>query len=178
VLGAAGPAGDHDLFHHHGRAPLACRGNVQNGKGRARLGPDPGPHLERDLPAHRTGRPRPAPGRRHPQRAFGSIAFPAVSQDTSPATDDTCISDADLQVPLGDAPVPARGGQPCPSGIAPIRLSIAETIRLAGLAAQYITGLITRLRLAFALRWSLRRRRHQATARWHHYSARLLAASG
>jgi len=108
----------------------------------------------------------------------GSIAFPAVSRDTSPATDDTRISDADLQVPLGDAPVPARGGQPCPSGIAPIRLSIAETIRLAGLAAQYIAGLITRLRLAFALRWSLRRRRHQATARWHHYSARLLAASG
>jgi hypothetical protein len=47
-----------------------------------------------------------------------------------------------------------------------------------GLAAQYTTGLITRLRLAFALRWSLRRRQHQATARWHHYSARLLAASG
>jgi len=31
-------------------------------------------------------------------------------------------------------------------------------------------------RLAFALRWSARRRRHQATARWHHHSARLLAA--
>jgi hypothetical protein len=35
-------------------------------------------------------------------------------------------------------------------------------------------GLITRARLAFALRWSLRRRLHQAIARWHHYSARLL----
>jgi hypothetical protein len=42
----------------------------------------------------------------------------------------------------------------------------------------YTTGLITRLQLAFALRWSLRRRLHQATARWHHYSTRLLAASG
>jgi hypothetical protein len=93
-------------------------------------------------------------------------------------TDDAGIGDADLQIPLGDAPVPARGGQPCPPGIAPIRLSIAETARLAGLAAQYTAGLITRVRLAFALRWSLRRRRHQATARWHHHSARLLAVTG
>ena len=83
-----------------------------------------------------------------------------------------------LQIPLGDAPVPARGGQPCPPGIAPIRLSIAETARLASLAAHYTAGLITRARLAFALRWSARRRRHQATARWHHYSARLLAVTG
>ena len=33
----------------------------QNGQGRARLGPDPGPELERHLPPHRPGRPRPAP---------------------------------------------------------------------------------------------------------------------
>lgn len=69
-------------------------------------------------------------------------------------------------------------GQPCPPGIAPIKLSIAETIRLARLAGQHAAGLITRARLAFALRWSLRRRRHQAVARWHHYSTRLLAGSG
>jgi hypothetical protein len=50
----------------------------------------------------------------------GSIALPAVSQDTSPATDDTRISDADLQILLGDAPVPARGGQPCPPGPAAV----------------------------------------------------------
>ena len=79
---------------------------------------------------------------------------------------------------LGDAPVPVRGGQPCPAGIAPIKLSIAETVRLASLARQYTAGLITRARLAFALRWSLRRRLHQATARWHHYSTRLLAITG
>ena len=108
----------------------------------------------------------------------GSITLPAARQATRPATGDTRISDADLLIPLGDAPVPARGGQPCPPGITPIRLSIAETARLASLATQYTAGLITRLRLAFALRWSLRRRRHQATARWHHYSTRLLAASG
>ena len=57
-------------------------------------------------------------------------------------------------------------------------LSIAETARPACLASQHAAGLITRARLAFALRWSLRRRLHQATARWHHYSARLLAGTG
>jgi hypothetical protein len=80
-------------------------------------------------------------------------------------------------IPLGDAPVPARGGQPCPRGIGLIRLSVAETAQLTRLAADYAAGLITRARLAFALRWSARRRRHQAAARWHHYSARLLAVA-
>ena len=108
----------------------------------------------------------------------GSITLPAAG----PAGDrahggDRGISDAELQIPLGDAPVPDRGGQPCPAGIAPIRLSIAETIRLTVLARQHAAGLITRARLAFALRWSLRRRLHQAAARWHHYSARLLATT-
>ena len=87
-------------------------------------------------------------------------------------------NDADLRIPLGDAPVPVRGGQPCPPRIGPIRLSVAETARLTRLAAQATAGLITRARLAFALRWSARRRRHQATARWHHHSARLLATAG
>ena len=80
-------------------------------------------------------------------------------------------------IPLGDAPVPARGGQPCPRAIAPVKLPVAETTRLAALASQYAAGLINRARLAFALRWSARRRRHQAAARWHHYSSRLLAAT-
>jgi AraC-like DNA-binding protein len=62
------------------------------------------------------------------------------------------------------------------SGISPVKLSIAETARLAGLARQHTAGLITRARLTFALRWSVRGRLHQAIARWHHYSARLLAA--
>jgi SRSO17 transposase len=110
------------------------------------------------------------------------ITLPAVTRHppdtTSTATGDDQVSDADLQIPLGDAPVPARGGQPCPPAITPIKLTIAETVRLANLAVHYTTGLITRARLAFALRWSLRRRRHQATARWHHYSARLTAVTG
>ena len=68
VLGAAGPPGEHDLLHHHRRAPLAGGRDVQDRKRRVRLGPDPGPHLARDLPTHRPGRPRPAPRSRHPQR--------------------------------------------------------------------------------------------------------------
>jgi hypothetical protein len=70
-----------------------------------------------------------------------------------------------------------RGGQPCPPRIAAIKLSVAETARLTALAAQHAAGLITRARIAFALRWSLRRRKHQATARWHHHSTRLAAAA-
>jgi hypothetical protein len=101
---------------------------------------------------------------------------PTTSQDLR--TPDDLISDTDLHIPLGDAPIPNRIGQPCPPDITPIRLSIAETTRLARLAAHYTTGLISRARLAFALRWSHRRRRHQAIARWHHYNTRLLTATG
>ncbi len=82
-----------------------------------------------------------------------------------------------MPIPLGDGPVPARGGQPCPPGIAAIRLTIAEAARIERLARQHAAGLITRARLAFCLRWSRWRRRHQARARWHHYSTRLLAAA-
>jgi hypothetical protein len=64
-----------------------------------------------------------------------------------------------------------------PRAIAPIRLSVAETTRPAALVGQYAAGLINRARLAFALRWSVRRRRHEAAARWHHYSSRLPAAA-
>ena len=78
--------------------------------------------------------------------------------------------DADLDIPLGDAPVPARPGQPCPPGTGPVRLTVAETARLIRLARQYAEGHITRARLAFYLRWSRWRRRHQARARWHHYA--------
>jgi hypothetical protein len=115
---------------------------------------------------------------------------PPADTDTDDDTDDTDdtdggdggdggdeeeVSDADLQIPLDDAPIPVRGGQPCPPALGPIKLSVAEATRLAGLAARHTQGLITRTRLAFALRWSLRRRLHQARARWHHYSTRLQA---
>jgi SRSO17 transposase len=87
------------------------------------------------------------------------------------------VSCADLGIPLGDAPVPARPGQPCPPGIGPVKLTIAETARLIRLARQHAAGLITSARLAFCLRWSRWRRRHQARARWHHYATRLAAAA-
>jgi len=87
------------------------------------------------------------------------------------------IISSDLPIPLGDAPVPVAGGQPCPRRIGAIRLTIAETARIERLARQYAAGLITRARLAFCLRWSRWRRRHQARARWRHYSTRLLAAA-
>ena len=49
----------------------------------------------------------------------GHIQLPGTGHDTSDTVDDSDISDADLLIPLGDAPVPARGGQPCPPGIPP-----------------------------------------------------------
>jgi SRSO17 transposase len=108
----------------------------------------------------------------------GDITLPGApagsSRDDGRHREDD-ISGADLRIPLGDAPVPSRGGQPCPPRIAAIRLTIAETARLERLARQHAAGLITRARLAFHLRWSAWRRRHQARARWHHYSTRLLA---
>ena len=47
----------------------------------------------------------PAPARAREDAAPG----PVTSDDA-----DCDVSDADLVIPLGDAPVPARGGQPCP----------------------------------------------------------------
>ena len=158
------------------------RGNVQDRKGRARLGPDPGPHLGRDLPAHRPGRSPssgPPPSAAHSPPASPCPPPPAALVTTA-ARRAAMTRSAMPTCRSRSATPPSRpaAGQPCPPGIAPIRLSIAETARLASLAAHYTAGLITRARLAFTLRWSLLRRRHQATARWHHYSARLLAVTG
>jgi hypothetical protein len=108
----------------------------------------------------------------------GDITLPpALAGASSDGRDDGDVSGADLRIPLGDAPVPARGGQPCPPRIAAIKLTIAETARIERLARQHAAGLITCARLAFHLRWSAWRRRHQARARWHHYSTRLLTAA-
>ena len=90
---------------------------------------------------------------------------------------DADVDDADLRIPLGDAPVPAYPGQPRPRRPGLIRLSVAETARLARLAADWTAGLLTPARLAFRLRWSAWRRRHQAPARWYHHAARLAAAA-
>ena len=104
----------------------------------------------------------------------GTAVLPAApaSRDTASGT---TVDPADLQIYTGDAPLPARGGQPCPPGIPPIGLSDAETARIERLARDRKAGLISTAHLAFHLRWSAWRRRHQARARWHHYSTRLAA---
>ena len=110
----------------------------------------------------------------------GDITVTASSQQEQEEEEEAELEQegaADLGIPLADAPVPSRPGQPCPSGIAAIKLTIAETARLARLARQHAAGLISDARLAFHLRWSRWRRRHQARARWHHYSARLATAA-
>lgn len=72
---------------------------------------------------------------------------------------DDHFTDADLQIHPGAVAVPTVPGLPCPSGIPPVVLSDAETARIG--------------RLAFHYRRSGWRRRHQACARWYHYSTRL-----
>src|SRR5208337_192825 len=106
----------------------------------------------------------------------GDITLPPPGTEQEQKEEEK-VSGADLGIPLGDAPVPARPRQPCPPGIGPVRLTIAETARLTRLARQHAAGLITSARLAFHLRWSRWRRRHQARARWHHYATRLAAAA-
>lgn len=80
-----------------------------------------------------------------------------------------------MQIYTGDAPLPVTAGLPCPPGIPPVRLSDAETTRLERLARDHAAGFLATGRLAFHLRWSAWRRRHQARARWHHYSSRIQA---
>jgi SRSO17 transposase len=88
--------------------------------------------------------------------------------------DDRAASDG-LQIHPGAVAVPAVPGLLCPAGIPPVELSDAETARIDCLTRQYHEGHLTRARLAFHYRWSDWRRRHQARARWHHYSTRLAA---
>jgi len=75
-------------------------------------------------------------------------------------------------IPRGDSLVPVRPNQPRPADIGYIGLTLNETLRLAGIA----NAGLSRARMAFHLRWSRWRRRHQAIARWHHWRARLAAA--
>ncbi len=109
----------------------------------------------------------------------GTVTLPASPGDSPPVTPDCpCgddVTDADLDVSRGDAPLPAHAGQPCPAGIPPVRLSDAESLRISNDTADYAAGLLSRARLAFRRRWSRWRRRHQARARWHHYSSRIQA---
>jgi hypothetical protein len=103
------------------------------------------------------------------------LPAPPAARSAPVAASEPAASAADLLFCTGTAPLPARGGQPCPPGIPPIGLSAAETSRIERLARDWKAGLISLARLAFQLRWSAWRRRQQARARWHHYATRLAA---
>jgi hypothetical protein len=100
---------------------------------------------------------------------------PATEPVPRAAAGDDRVADADLRVPPGGTVIPAVPGLPCPVTIPPVVLSSAEMVRITTLTRQYADGLLSRARLAFHYRWSAWRRRHQARARWHHYSTRLAA---
>ena len=161
---------------------MASRNYFQDREGCPRLGPVPGQDLARDQQAHRADRPRPAahrrdPGRAHRNRSPASRAQPAPLPACEPVAGEPPADGPDLQFWTGTAPLPDHGGQPCPPHIAPIALSAAETGRIEKLARDSgKPASISRARLAFQLRWSAWRRRHQARARWHHYAARLAPA--
>jgi DDE superfamily endonuclease len=87
--------------------------------------------------------------------------------------EDTASASASLRIHPGAGTMPAVAGLPCPAGIPPVRLSDTETARIDALTRAYTGGLLSCDRLAFHFRWSHWRRRHQARARWSHYSARL-----
>ncbi|GAA1000842.1 hypothetical protein GCM10009555_104420 [Acrocarpospora macrocephala] len=75
------------------------------------------------------------------------------------------------------SPVPPRTGQDAPPGdYGLIALTVPEIRRLLTVFNQ-VTAVVTphtaALRREFELRWSIRRRRHQARARWYHYRKRL-----
>ena len=69
----------------------------------------------------------------------GLIDLPPATAAAATGTNHagTDLDDADLRIPLGDAPVPAYPGQPRPRQLGLIRLSVAETARLARLAADW-----------------------------------------
>ena len=93
-------------------------------------------HAWHALPTHRPGRPGAAAARSDPNHLCGDITLPDApgsSRDDGRHGEDD-ISGTDLRIPLGDAPVPARGGQPCPARIGTIKLTIAETARIERLA--------------------------------------------
>src|SRR6202043_323084 len=67
-------------------------------------------------------------------------AAPPAVRNAPAAVSEPAASAADLQIYTGTAPLPARGGQPCPPGIPPIALSAAETARIERLARHWKPG--------------------------------------
>ena len=105
----------------------------------------------------------------------GGSPLPAAGPAPAAENADDRVNDADLRIHPGATVVPPAGGLPCPVTIPPVILSPAETTRITRLTRDYADGHLTRARLALHYRWSAWRRRHQARARWHHYSTRLAA---
>ena len=101
--------------------------------------------------------------------------FPAPEPASVAGTGDDRVTSDGLQVRPGAVVVPAAPGLPCPIDLPPVELSDAETARIGRLTRDYADGHLSLTRLAFHYRWSDWRRRHQARARWHHYSTRLAA---
>jgi len=91
----------------------------------------------------------------------------------APAEEEPEFVPDDLLIPLGDSITPDEPGQEMPDRIGFIRISVAEVLRLREIA---VCG-ISDARKAFHLRWSKWRRKHQATARWHHQIGRLRSNS-
>jgi hypothetical protein len=105
-----------------------------------------GPRLGCGLPAHRPSALAQLRQAVIRNALCGLIQLPpAGGADSAPGVrgsdPDADVDDADLRIPLGDAPVPAYPGQPRPRRTGLIRLSIAETARLARLAADWAAGL-------------------------------------
>jgi hypothetical protein len=105
----------------------------------------------------------------------GAVVPPESAPDSRRDPQPPAVTDAGPRFPAADAPVPVTAGQPCPPGIPPIALSPAGACLIERLSRKRKARLITAARLAFELRWSAWRRRHQARARRHHYSTRLAA---
>jgi hypothetical protein len=103
----------------------------------------------------------------------GGEPVPVTAQAPVPDSAETGVTAAGLRVPPGADAIPAVAGLPCPADIPPVRLSDTEAARIDALTRACTGGLLSRARYAFHLRWSCWRRRHQARARWSHYSARL-----
>jgi len=112
-------------------------------------------------------RPEPTP-QAIPEPATTGRNRPTTNRPPPPAK-----VDHDCPIPTGDAPLPHRADQECPPDIGCIRLSLAETLRLINIARSQIS----QAGKQFLLRWSVRRRRHQAIARWHHRRTRIAATS-
>jgi len=121
----------------------------------------------------------------HPPEAAArtDLSTPAPVPSRVPAPGDTPdftllaeVNLADLRIPLGDSLVPHTAGQACPPGIGYIKISASEYQWLLQLAGAKAAGFLPTAAEAFHLRWSARRRRHQAIARWHHYRSRLRLA--